>query len=64
LVTLAAAVLPSGLSLRCPDISLDIFLEVVSDGIWVSHVSEIFAFRMSDPLGLFGATGPANTSEY
>ena len=63
LVTWAVAVVPSGMSLSGPDISLDYMrLEVVSEEIAGSDPSEPLAVGVSDPLGLFAATGPATTA--
>jgi hypothetical protein len=63
LVTWAVAVVPSGMSLSGPDISLDYMrLEAVSEETAGSDPSEPLAVGVSDPLGLFGATGPASTA--
>jgi len=49
---------PSGVPLKDPDMSLDLRLRLDSDG------SEFMAVCSSVPLGLDGATGPAITDVY
>ena len=51
LVTWAFGVVPSGLSLRGPDMSLDIRLLTVSDDTSDSDGSESMAVGLSSPLG-------------
>ena len=51
LVTWAQDVVPSGLSLRGPDMSLDMRLFTVSDETAGSDRSERLAVGLSDPLG-------------
>jgi len=51
LATLAFEVVPSGLSLRGPDMSLDMRLLVVSDETLDLDGSESMAVGLSDPLG-------------
>jgi hypothetical protein len=58
LVTWAVAVVPSGMSLSGTDISLDyMHQEAVSEETAGSDPSEPLAVGVSDPLGLFRATG-------
>jgi hypothetical protein len=51
LVTWACRVAPSGMSLRGPDMSLDMHLLAVSDGTAGSDRSEPMAVGAIDPLG-------------
>ena len=51
LVTWAWVVVPSGVSLRGPDMSLDMRLLTVSDKTAGSDGSESMAVGLSDPLG-------------
>ena len=51
LVTWARVVVSSGLSLRGPDISLNMRLLIVSDETAGSYGSEFLAVGLSDPLG-------------
>ena len=62
LATWARLVVPSGLSLRGPDMSLDMRLLTVSVETADSDRSESMAVGLSDPLGENGATGPARTA--
>jgi len=64
LVTWVFRVLPSGVSLRGPDMSLDMGLLAVSDETAGSDMSESMAVGLSDPLGCLGATGPSNAAAY
>jgi hypothetical protein len=51
LATWALRVAPSGMSLRGPDMSLDMRLLAVSDATAGSDMSESMAVGLSDPLG-------------
>ena len=51
LVTWAFGVVPSGFSLRGPDMSLDMRLLTVSDETADSDVSKSMAVGLSDPRG-------------
>ena len=64
LVIWALVVVPTGLSLRGPNMSPDISLLAVSVETAGSDRSESMAVELSDPLGWNGATGPANTAAY
>ena len=64
LVTCAFGVVPSGFSLRGPDMSPDMRLLTVSDETGDSDGSECMAVGLSDPLGSGGATDPAKTAAY
>lgn len=61
LFTGADAVVASGLSLKGPDLSQAMRLEIVSVETACPNGSEPSAVGVSDPLGLIMATGPANT---
>jgi hypothetical protein len=63
-VTWAWVVVPSGLSLRGPDMLLDMRLLTVSGETAVSDGSDSMAVGLSDPLGWNGATGPAKAAAY
>jgi len=56
--------LPSDLSLRGPDVSLDMCLLAVSDETAGSDRSEPMTLVLSDPHGWRGAMAPANTDAY
>jgi hypothetical protein len=60
----AFGVVPSGLPLRGPDVSLDMRLFAVSAETADSDGSESMASGLSGPLGCCGATSPANTAAY
>ena len=64
LFTWAFGVVPSGLSLRGPDMSLDMRLFTVSDKTSDSDGSESMGVVLSDPHGLRGATDPTKTTAY
>jgi hypothetical protein len=64
LVNWACGVVPSGLPIRGPDMSLDMRLLAVSDATAVSEGSEPMAVGLSGPLGWDRATGPAKTAAY
>jgi hypothetical protein len=64
LATWAFGVVPSGLSLRAQDMSLDISLLPFSDKTAHSDTSESIAVGLSDPLGCNGVTGSVNTAVY
>ena len=59
LVTWACGMVPSGLPLKCPDMSLDMRLLAVSDKTAGSDWSEPVAEGLSGSLDRDGATGPA-----
>ena len=61
-VTWAWVVVPSGLSLRGPDMSIGMRLLTVSYETADSVGSESMAVSLSDPLGWNGATGPAKAA--
>jgi len=64
LATSAWLVVPSGLSLRGPYMSVDMRLLVISDVTLGSEWSESMSVSLSDPLDWSGATGPASTDAY
>ena len=64
LVTWAFGVVPSGLSLRGPDMSLDMRLWTVSGETADSDGCKSMAVVLSDPLGLRGATDAAKAAAY
>jgi hypothetical protein len=64
LATWAFGVVPSGLPLRGPDMSLDMRLFAVLVETADSDGSESMAVGLSGQLGCCGVTSPANTAAY
>jgi len=64
LATWALVVVPSGLSLRGPDVSLDMHLLTASDETADSDGSEPIGVGLSDSLVWSGATDPPKTAAY
>jgi len=62
--TWSSTVVPTGMPLRGPDMSVDVGLCAVSEETAGSDGSDPLAVGLSDPLGLCGAVGAATTAAY